>query len=95
MPAGQDKNRYNEKRTKNPNLGCAQQAKPVMVHWDVLCRKVQTHHISSAQRSARVIFDNQLVTLAQHQTDVSNYAYNRRKEIFISSQILCVLYYWW
>lgn len=62
---------------------------------EMSCAERCKHHISSAQRSARVIFDKQLVTLAQHQTDVSNYAYNRRKEIFISSQILCVLYYWW
>lgn len=40
VPAGQDQNMYTEKRTKNHNFGCAQQAKPDMVHWDVLCRNL-------------------------------------------------------
>lgn len=87
-----------------PQTQQCQAGKPAMVHCDVLCRhpnnpksgvvRHSKHHTSSAQCLAEQIFDKQVVRLVKHQTDMSNYAYNKKRGVFINSQILCALYLW-
>lgn len=53
------------------------------------------HHTSSAQCSAELVFNKQVIRLAKHYVYLSNYAYNKKRGIFINSQILCALYFLW
>jgi len=51
-------------------------------------------HTSPPQCSAELVLDTQVVRSAKHQTRLSSHAYNKKRGIFINSQIFCALYLW-